>query len=274
MGPSQKSSWTLACIHSASVFRSTIRPLCHHLKNPSASQARVCRGTYYLVIRTVHLMREIPTKSIRPSHCATNGFLVISALTRRQAKLGMSGHQPSHHQKFYDVTEYRIKSYINNVHPILDHDVYAVANDLLSAFIPMLNSSLMHVKTSNLFYPRIDPEKQISREGLPDPEPGPYRSSESRLRSGKLTEDGKLPTPVRVDLRKEFWDNGIQAVIQVSSIELGEDRPAYPGEDWHVQGQLVSWRRSFFTASAADGGYGERTYLCYSNVLLQLRQCV
>ncbi|KAI4277767.1 MAG: hypothetical protein LQ337_001525 [Flavoplaca oasis] len=132
----------------------------------------------------------------------------------------------------------RIKSYINNVHPILDHDVYAVANDLLSAFIPMLNSSLMHVKTSNLFYPRIDPEKQISREGLPDPEPGPYRSSESRLRSGKLTEDGKLPTPVRVDLRKEFWDNGIQAVIQVSSIELGEDRPAYPGEDWHVQGQL------------------------------------
>ena len=106
----------------------------------------------------------------------------------------------------------------------------------------MLNSSLMHVKTSNLFYPRIDPEEQISRESLPDPEPGPYRSCESRLRSGKLTEDGKLPTSVGVDLRKEFWDIGIQAVIQVSSIELDDRRPEYPGEDWHVKGQLVSRR--------------------------------
>ncbi|KAL9637114.1 MAG: hypothetical protein Q9204_001998 [Flavoplaca sp. TL-2023a] len=132
----------------------------------------------------------------------------------------------------------RIESYINDVHPILDHDVYTVANELLSAFVPMLNHSLMHVKTSNLFYPRIDPEKQISREGLPDPEPGPYRSCESRLRSGKLTGNGKLPTLVRVDLRKEFWDIGIQAIIQVSNIELGEEKPEYPGEDWHVQGQL------------------------------------
>ncbi|KAL8874896.1 MAG: hypothetical protein Q9198_006673, partial [Flavoplaca austrocitrina] len=139
---------------------------------------------------------------------------------------------------FDDVTKYRIESYITNIHPLLDHKVYTVVNELLSAFVPMLDSSLMHVKTSNLFYPRIDPEEPISREGLPDPEPGPYRSCESRLRSGKLTEDGKIPTSVRVDLRKEFWDTGIQAVIQVSSIELGEERPEYPGEDWHVQGQL------------------------------------
>ncbi|KAL8896857.1 MAG: hypothetical protein Q9192_002865 [Flavoplaca navasiana] len=138
-----------------------------------------------------------------------------------------------------DVTEHRIESYINNVHPTLDHKVYTVANELLSAFVPILNSSLMHVKTSNLFYPRIDPEEPISREGLPDPEPGPYRSCESRLRSGKLTEDGKLATIVRVDLRREFWDIGVQAVIQVSSIELGEEKQEYPGEDWHVQGQLV-----------------------------------
>ncbi|KAL8809336.1 MAG: hypothetical protein Q9200_003506 [Gallowayella weberi] len=96
----------------------------------------------------------------------------------------------------------------------------------------------MVVKTSQLFHPRIDPEKRTSREELPDPDPGPYRSFESRLRSAKLTADGKLPTSIGVDLQKEFWDIGIQAVIQVSSIDLDQERPDYPGEDWHVQGQL------------------------------------
>lgn len=104
----------------------------------------------------------------------------------------------------------------------------------------MLNSTLVAVKTPQLFYPRIDPEKRISGQDWPDPEPGPYRSYESRLWSGKLTEDGNLPTSVRVDLQKEFWDIGIQAVIQVSRIDLNQERPNYPGEDWHVQGQLVS----------------------------------
>ncbi|KAL9000628.1 MAG: hypothetical protein Q9188_005628 [Gyalolechia gomerana] len=124
-----------------------------------------------------------------------------------------------------------IISYINNVHPLIDQDVYTVANELLSAFIPMLNSTLMSVKTPQLFYPRIDPEKRISRKDLRDADPGPYRSFESRVRSVNPTEDGKLPTYVRVNLQKEFWDIGIQAVIQVSSIDLDQERPDYPGED-------------------------------------------
>ncbi|KAL8992781.1 MAG: hypothetical protein Q9169_006840 [Polycauliona sp. 2 TL-2023] len=131
-----------------------------------------------------------------------------------------------------------INSYINNVHPVFDRDLHTVANELLSAIIPMLNSTLMAVKTSNLFYPRIDPENRISRKTWPDPEPGPYRSYTSRLRSAKPTKDGNLPTSVRVDLQKEFWDIGVQAVIQVSSIDLDRERPEYPGGDWHVQGRL------------------------------------
>ncbi|KAL9011947.1 MAG: hypothetical protein Q9173_003250 [Seirophora scorigena] len=137
-----------------------------------------------------------------------------------------------------DTCKARITSYINNVHPLNDGKLYIVANELLSAFIPMLNNTLMAVKTPHLFDPRIDPEKRISRQDLPDPDPGPYRSLESRVRSVNLTEDGKLPTSVRVDLQKEFWDIGIQAVIQVSSIDLDQERPHYSGENWHVQGQL------------------------------------
>ncbi|KAL8846746.1 MAG: hypothetical protein Q9221_008189 [Calogaya cf. arnoldii] len=101
----------------------------------------------------------------------------------------------------------------------------------------------MVIKTSQLFYPRIDPEERTTRKDFPDPDPGPYRSCESRLRSGKLTPDGNLPPSLRVDLRKEFWDIGIQAVIQVHSIDLDQENPTYPGEDWHVQGQLYKNER-------------------------------
>lgn len=131
------------------------------------------------------------------------------------------------------------------MHPVLDREVYTVANELLSAIIPMLNSTLMAVKTAQLFYPRIDPEQRTSRENLPDTEPGHYRSCEFRLRAGKLVENGTLPTSLRVDLQKEFWDIGIQAVIQIFGIDLDQDRPRYPGEDWHVQGQLVSSIHSY-----------------------------
>ncbi|KAL8914320.1 MAG: hypothetical protein Q9171_001040 [Xanthocarpia ochracea] len=97
----------------------------------------------------------------------------------------------------------------------------------------------MPVKTSKLLYPRIDPAKRKGRKEYPDPEPGPYRSWQSRLRTLRPNKDGKLPTSARVDLQKEFWDIGIQAVIQVTSFDLHPENPEYPGEDWHVQGMLV-----------------------------------
>lgn len=136
----------------------------------------------------------------------------------------------------------------------------------------MLNNTLMAVKTSRLFHPRINPENRISRDDWPDPEPGPYRSRESRLRSGKVTENGKLPNSICVDLQKEFWDIGIQAIIQISSIDLDHERPEYPGEDWHVQGQLVSTPDSHTSTLGIDKQLIERTHLCYRHVLLQQRE--
>ncbi|KAI4202378.1 MAG: hypothetical protein LQ350_002596 [Teloschistes chrysophthalmus] len=94
------------------------------------------------------------------------------------------------------------------------------------------------VKTPKLLRPRIDPAQLKGRKEYPDPEPGPYQPWQSRVRHWDLAEDVKLPTSARVDLQKEFWDVGIQAVIQVTSIDLHFEMPEYPGESWHVQGQL------------------------------------
>lgn len=140
-----------------------------------------------------------------------------------------------------------ITSYISNVHPLLNPQLYTTTNALLFCLLPMFNSSLMALKTSKLFNRGIDPEKCISGRKLPDLEPGLYRSLEQRARSDCLNAQGRLKKSVHVDLQKEFWDVGIQAVVQVSSIDLNTERPEYPGEEWYVQGQMVSrstcWRR-------------------------------
>ena len=174
---------------------------------------------------------------------STNGYLVILALTNKQARHSTQ-HQfpPTWFSAHTRLNEIRITSYINNVHPIHHRHVYSSVNELISLVVPMFNNTLMAVKTSKLLYPRIDPAKKKERKEYPDPEPGPYRSWQSRLRTLRANKDGKLPTSARVDLQKEFWDIGIQAVIQVTSFDLHPEKPEHPGEDWHVQGMLVSER--------------------------------
>ena len=135
--------------------------------------------------------------------------------------------------------DHSITSYINNVHPRLDHRFYTITNEILSSLIPMLNATLTSLKTPKLFTRRIDPEQRTSRESRPDPEPGPYRPLKSRARSEYLDKENRLHRSVHVDLQREFWDIGIQTIIQVSSVSLSPTNPSYPGEDWHVQGQLV-----------------------------------
>ncbi|KAL8927676.1 MAG: hypothetical protein Q9172_001236 [Xanthocarpia lactea] len=148
-----------------------------------------------------------------------------------------------------------ITSYINSVHPIHHRDVYSAFNELITLVVPMLNNTLVPVKASRLLYPRIDPAKRKGRKEYPDPEPGPYRSWQSRLRTFRVNKDGKLPTSARVDLAKEFWDIGIQAVIQVTSFDLHPEKPEYPGEDWHLQGML--WLNSVTrTTKATEDVYG------------------
>lgn len=97
----------------------------------------------------------------------------------------------------------------------------------------------MSLKTPKLFARRIDPEERVSGHRFPDPESGIYQPLESRARSQFLVEDSKLQRSVYVDLQKKFWDVGIQVITQVSSINLDSEKPEYPGEGWHAQGQMV-----------------------------------
>lgn len=45
---------------------------------------------------------------------------------------------------------------------------------------------------------------------------------------------------LRLDLRKEFKDTGLQVIVKLANIHLTPEEPEYEGGSWHVEGQLVS----------------------------------
>jgi hypothetical protein len=43
----------------------------------------------------------------------------------------------------------------------------------------------------------------------------------------------------KVDLRKDFGENGLQVIVKLANIHLTPEKPEYNGGTWHVEGQLV-----------------------------------
>jgi len=128
-----------------------------------------------------------------------------------------------------------IVSYINNVHPVLHEGLYPAIERLLNDAIPLFNRSLISIETpSRFFSPRIPAESSGSCE-VPNREPGEYRTLEARTNPRYLISQERAS----VDLRKDFGDTGVLFIVEISSIFLRPEMPKYPGEEWHVQGQLV-----------------------------------
>jgi len=52
----------------------------------------------------------------------------------------------------------------------------------------------------------------------------------------------QLNDDVRVDLKKEFRESGLQVIVKLANIHLTPEKPNYAGGTWHVEGQLVRFR--------------------------------
>lgn len=77
-----------------------------------------------------------------------------------------------------------------------------------------------------------------------DPEiikrPGSFRPPEQRATEQNLDDQGRFRDWLSVDLKREFWNIGIQMVLHVKHIRLDAEHPQYEGEKYHVQGQMVN----------------------------------
>ena len=196
---------------------------------------------------------------------------------------------------------YRITSYINNLHPKTHKPLYKVIERIIELAIPLWNQTLTPLKSRHYNSPRIkydsceydlDPEafpeheqpQQLPNETEDDyferkdewvhntrqvvkPEPEKFG-----LPRWNLNKDGtQLDDGMRVDLRKEFQERGLQIIVKLANIHLSPEKRNYTGGTWHVEGQLVRFH-SFLKRVLSDI-YSHRTSIFappHSTIMIML----
>ncbi|KAL0573733.1 hypothetical protein V5O48_008229 [Marasmius crinis-equi] len=123
-----------------------------------------------------------------------------------------------------------ITSYINNLHPIRHRALYTVLEKIITKTIPLWNDCLSYydlersarVSTGGQF-------RRFMRNGrvVRQPEPRAYEVFDPQWSN-------------RVDLRRDWKEQGLQIIVKLANIELrpGPEEGTYEGGSWHVEGQL------------------------------------
>ena len=168
----------------------------------------------------------------------------------------------------------RVNGYINNVHPKSNSAFYDQIESLIDNLLPIFNRTLIDLKAPGYQNQRIHLVR-FGRTPFIDREPGNYRPPEQRAYGDWLNHNGQYKSSILVDLKREFWNVGLQMVLHVREIDLSTSNPSYSSENWHVQGQKVCSlsfpnrsRQEFSNTSSPK----ERTHLRHRNLHLLNRQ--
>ncbi|KAL8917003.1 MAG: hypothetical protein Q9208_008221 [Pyrenodesmia sp. 3 TL-2023] len=129
-----------------------------------------------------------------------------------------------------------IDGYINDVYPNRHPALYGQVETLIDHLIPLFNRALIDLKAPGYINQRIH-LVCFGRDPFIEREPGPLQPPEQRAYSKYLKNDGQFQDWIFVDLKREFWNTGVQMVLQIREINLTPSNPKYKGEEWHVQGQ-------------------------------------
>ena len=162
----------------------------------------------------------------------------------------------------------RIVSYINNLHPHHNRELYSVITCIVAQAIPLWNATLSPLQYSYRPPPRIQMDgygyqhTDASRPEEPDtddettwrtyftaygvwkdgrdivqPEPGKFERPEDRMCAeyvGRGTNFSQRKGPL--NLRKDY--QRLQIIVKLATIHLTPEKPRYKGGSWHVEGQL------------------------------------
>ena len=148
----------------------------------------------------------------------------------------------------------KITSYINNLHPAQNTTLYSVVERIIAKSIPLWNEALSSVRAQNERKPRIDqegtdyefPQGQEAPKTEGSEEEDEWERQENWKRSTRvlvLPEPGEykpfVPSAKRkVNLRKQFAEEGLQVIVKLANVELNPEKPEYEGGSWHIEGQL------------------------------------
>ncbi|KAL8774321.1 MAG: hypothetical protein Q9209_001072 [Squamulea sp. 1 TL-2023] len=130
----------------------------------------------------------------------------------------------------------RVKGYINNVHPTLNHALYRHIEVLVDDLLPLFNRTLVDLKAPGYRNQRIHLVR-FGRNPFIMREPGLFRPPEQRTYNRWLNNSDQYQNSIFVDLKREYWNIGLQMILQIREINLTPSRSKCDSEEWHVQGQ-------------------------------------
>ena len=133
----------------------------------------------------------------------------------------------------------RITSYINDVNPAVHQSFYNILEKIIDTAMPMFNNTLIELKAPGYQDQRFH-VAELGRDPMIMKEPGSFRPPEQRTPVRKfVNSEGHYREWLFVDLKKEFWNVGLQFVLRVTEVNLNPEKTKYEGEDWHIEGQEV-----------------------------------
>ena len=144
--------------------------------------------------------------------------------------------------------EFRITSYINNLHPTLHSNLYSVIENFIIKSIPLWNLTLSSTRAGREARILHDYTEYNHPLGHKPPEEigDDWEIRENWRRTNRILqrpeprgfEPYRRPFDEQVNLRKDFGEQGLQVIVKLANIELTPEKPNYDGGSWHVEGQL------------------------------------
>lgn len=117
----------------------------------------------------------------------------------------------------------RITSYINGVHPRDHQSFYNAFEKFIDAVIPMLNRTLIQSKAPDYENIRLH-VAVMGREPFIKKDVDDFRPPEQRATKTWIDSQGRWRDFIIVDLKKEFWNIGLQIVLHVQEITLAPQK--------------------------------------------------
>lgn len=147
----------------------------------------------------------------------------------------------------------RIRSYINNAHPVKHRALYEVLEKILPQTFPLWEKSLTEkqydgerIQFEQVDYEEhLEPEPEYPKDAFTEAEEDEYsKRSEAWWGSRRIIqpEPGEFKVPETEDMKflERFSGQQYQVIVKLANVELTPEKPNYEGGTWHIEGQLVS----------------------------------
>lgn len=127
-----------------------------------------------------------------------------------------------------------IESYINNLHPVENKELYGIIGQIFERFIPLFNKTLTdssHIlEKPNRIH--VDPYSWYAEASPEDEED----DNDNYNRSITVPDVNEFQMPPAGTSSIDLRGRKLQVIVKLANIILTPDNPSYPGGAWHVEG--------------------------------------